>query len=193
MTKVRISAIVAIDQKRGMGKEGGIPWHIPGEQKRFKEITTPHPMIMGRKTFISIGRVLPGRPNIVISRQTSVDNQDIILVSSLQEALEKAKGLEELRIKNQKSQKEDVILNEVKDLDSSVSPQNDMENEVFIIGGGEIFKESIQYLDRLYLTIIEKDFDCDTFFPDYSNFTKVIEKEEHTYEDFSYTFLTLDR
>lgn len=161
MTNVRISAIVAIDAKRGMGKNGGIPWHIPGEQKRFKEITTPHPMIMGRKTFASIGRVLPGRPHIIVTRDTSFSFPETIVVHSLAEALEKAKKLDQ--------------------------------EEIFVIGGGEIFKEAMPFVTRLYLTVIEQDFDCDTFFPDYSEFAKVVEKEEHTESDPKYRYLTLER
>lgn len=158
---MRISAIVAIDEKRGMGKNGGIPWHIPGEQKRFKEITTPHPMIMGRKTFISLGRVLPNRPHIIVTRDTTFSFPETTVVHSVAEAIEKAKEMDQ--------------------------------EEIFVIGGGEIFKEGMPFLDRLYLTILEKDFDCDTFFPEYSEFTKVVEKEEHTFEDMTYTYLTLDR
>lgn len=192
---MRISAIVAIDEKRGMGKDGGIPWHIPGEQKRFKDITTPHPMIMGRKTFASIGRVLPGRPHIIVTRNPEYKVEGAIIVESVEKALEVAKELEELRIKNQKLQNETVILSVSegsKEKDSSTASQND-NGEIFIIGGGEIFKEAMPFLDRLYLTIIEKDFHCDTFFPEYRQFTKVLEKEEHIFEDISYTYLTLQK
>lgn len=161
MADVCISAIVAIDNKRGMGRGGTIPWHIPGEQKRFKEITTPHPMIMGRKTFTSIGRVLPGRPHIIVTRDTTFSFPNTTVVHSLGEAIEKAKEMDH--------------------------------QEIFIIGGGEIFKEAMPIVARLYLTIIEQDFACDTFFPDYREFTKVIEKEEHRDNDPAYTYLTLER
>ena len=161
MADVRVSAIVAIDNKRGMGKNGVIPWHIPGEQKRFKEITTPHPMIMGRKTFTSIGRVLPGRPHIIVTRDTTFSFPGTTVVYSLAEGLEKAKEMDQ--------------------------------EEIFVIGGGEIFKEAMSLVTRLYLTRIEEDFACDTFFPDYSEFTKVIAKEEHKDNMPKYTYLTLER
>lgn len=187
---MRISAIVAIDEKRGMGKDGGIPWHIPGEQKRFKDITIPHPIIMGRKTFASIGRVLPGRPHIIVTRDSTWSFPDTTVVHSVHGAIEKGKELEELRV-------ESVISNEVRNLSmDEIFPQGirrDDNPEIFIIGGGEILREAMPFLDRLYLTIIEKDFECDTFFPEYRQFTKVLEKEEHTFEDITYTYLTLQK
>lgn len=207
MAGVRISAIVAIDEKRGMGKDGGIPWHIPGEQKRFKDITTPHPMIMGRKTFASIGRVLPGRPHIIVTRNAEYKVEGATIVESVKKALEVAKELEEERLENVRANNSSVIhakagIQEAgspiksgmtTNQDPSILPKREGEPEVFFIGGGEIFKEAFGFLDRLYLTIIEKDFHCDTFFPEYRQFTKVIENEEHTFEDISYTYLTLQK
>jgi dihydrofolate reductase len=161
-----ISIIVAIDAKRGMGKNNSIPWKISGEQRRFREITTPHPIIMGRKTFVSIGRVLPDRTNIVVSRSGSeIQNSDgMFVVNSLEEGIDFAKS----------------------------SPGSE---EIFIIGGGQIFAQAIDknLVDRLYLTLVDGDFDCDTFFPDYSNFTKVISEEPVETEDFKYKFLTLEK
>lgn len=134
-----ISIIAAVDEKRGIGKNGKLPWHIPEDLQRFKEITTGHTVIMGRITFESIGKPLPNRVNIVITSQPQLisPSNDLISVSSLDEAIEKAGG-----------------------------------GEIFIIGGGEIFNLAISKADKLYLTQIEGDFNCDTFFPDYSGFTK---------------------
>lgn len=158
MTK--LSLIVAMDEKRGIGKKGEIPWKIPGEQKRFKEITTPHPIIMGRKTFESIGRVLPERANLVITSDPKFSAEGIVVVHSLDEALEKAKELDQ--------------------------------EEIFVIGGGQIFAQTIDKADKLYLSIVEGDFNCDTFFPDYSQFKKIIKKEVVKTEEYKYTYLELE-
>jgi dihydrofolate reductase len=182
---MKVSAIVAIDSKNGMGKVGGIPWHIPGEQKRFKDITTPHPMIMGRKTFTSIGKILPNRPHIIVTRDTSFQLEGATVVHSVTEAIQVAKQLEEERIKQ-------YALSKEKEHNSLFIPHS-AQHEVFIIGGGEIFREAMPSLTRIYLTVIQHDFSCDTFFPDYSDFTEVIEKEEHTEWEYPYTFLTLEK
>ncbi len=163
-----VSAIVAMDEKRGIGKNNFIPWHIPGEQKMFKEITTPHPMIMGRKTFESLGRILPNRAHIVMTRDTErikeiPYNPDAVVVS-LEDAIDVA----------------------------SKSPGSE---EIFIIGGGQVFKEALDkdLVDRLYLTLIEGDYGADVFFPDYSGFTKVITEEDKIVEDYRYKFLVLEK
>src|SRR5579872_5714634 len=88
MNNPRVSLIVAMDQKRGIGKNNSIPWKIPGEQKLFKKITTPHPIIMGRKTYESIGKILPNRPNIIITRDINYKVSGGIVAHTLLEALE---------------------------------------------------------------------------------------------------------
>ncbi len=161
MNKPRISIIVAMDEKRGIGKQNAIPWHVPGELKRFKEITTPHPMIMGRKTFESIGKVLPGRPHLIITRDANYKVEGATICHSLEEALSKAKALDQ--------------------------------DEVFIIGGGGIFKLAMPHIDRLYLPCIKGNYGADVFFPDYAEFTNVISKEEKEANGFSYTFFIQER
>jgi dihydrofolate reductase len=188
MTKVRISAIAAITDERGLGKDNHLLVHIPGDLPRFKKITTGHPVIMGRKTFESIGRVLPGRLNIVITRDSNYKVTGATIVHSLEGGLEDAKKEEEKR----------VIASSIATKQSHANIPNtkyqilNTNLEVFILGGGQIFKEAMPFIERLYLTVIHKNFPADVFFPDYSNFTKVTEKEEHTFEDISYTFLTLE-
>lgn len=171
MANVRISAIAAITDERGLGKDNHLLVHIPGELPRFKQITMGHPIIMGRKTFESIGRVLPNRANIIISRKNiynslkADESNSVIVCQNLEQAIGEA---------------------------IQAAKQTEV-NEIFIIGGGQIFAEALPQIDRLYLTVIHKNFPADVFFPDYSDFTKVIEKEENTSEGFSYTFLTLER
>lgn len=144
-----ISIIAALDEKRGIGKNGQLPWHLSEDLKRFKQITSGHTVIMGRKTFESIGRVLPNRTNIIITRDEdfnphkfySSENCDVLTANSLEEAIEKSQAKKG-------------------------------SNEIFIIGGGQVYLEAIAKADKLYLTKVEGDFNCDTFFPDYSQFSK---------------------
>lgn len=164
-----ISIIAAIDEKRGLGKNNKMVWHIPDELKRFKKITTPHPIIVGRKTFESIGKVLPGRKNIIITRNPLMydisiyDTLNLLAVGSIEDAIDKAKH--------------------------TVGS-----DEIFIIGGGQIFKEALEknLVDKLYLTILEGDYNADTFFPDYSNF-KIISEENGQSGEYKYKFVNLEK
>lgn len=174
MEKLIISMIAIISKNRGLGKDNKLLFHIPGELPRFKKITLGHPVIMGRKTFESLNRPsgLPGRLNIVVSRSVS-DNQKaefpgVVFLTELQLAIALAK--------------------------ESASVDNSGEiKEIFIIGGGQIYEQALPFADRLYLTVVDKEADADTFFPDYSMFTKVIEKEDHEDGGYKYTFLTLEK
>lgn len=160
----RISAVAAIGEQRELGRNNQLLWHIPGELARFKQITMGHPIIMGRKTFESIGRVLPGRANIIITRDSLYTVDGAIVVESVEKAIEVAK----------------------------TQPGGD--SEIFVIGGGQIFKETLPLTDRLYLTIVHKTYpDADVYYPEYPQFTKVITKEDMQGSEFAYTFLTLDR
>ncbi len=133
-----ISVIVAHDKKRGIGKDNSLPWagKIPRDMARFKELTTGHPIIMGRKTFESIGRALPNRMNIVVTRNKEWSANGVWHVHSIEEAL--------LEAKNNASGCE----------------------EIFIIGGTQLFTQALPFADRLYVTEINETFACDTFFPE---------------------------
>lgn len=171
MNKPRISIIVALSDNHVIGNKGKIPWNIPGEQKRVREITTPHPLIMGRKTHEAIGRVLPGRLNIIITSDNNYQVDGGVVVHSLGEAIEVAKDAEETRL----------------------GQGSGGQGEIFIFGGGKIFAEAMPLVDRLYLTLVHKKYEGDAYFPNYSEFTKVIGKEEHEYQRLKYTYLTLER
>lgn len=161
MSTPRISIIAAVGQNRELGKKNELIWRISADLKRVKELTMGHPIIMGWNTYLSIGRPLPGRTNIVIS-WSPVIIDGCIVVTSLNEALLKAKELEQ--------------------------------EEIFIFGGASVYKEAIGITDRLYLTRIEAtDADADAFFPDYSEFTKVLDEEKHFEYNPPYTWLTLER
>ena len=148
-----ISLIVALDKNRVIGLNNAMPWHLPGELQYFKETTMGKPIIMGRKTFESIGRPLPGRRNIVITRNPQYDAEGIELALSLDEAIKLAGDVD----------------------------------EIMIIGGQQIFTESLPLADRLYITEIDHEFEGDTYFPEYEGWQKV-SCQERIQTPYGYTF-----
>ncbi len=159
MNKPTISIIAAHDKNKNIGQAGKLPWNLPADLKRFKEITIGHPIIMGRKTFDSIGRPLPKRDNIIITRG-DLSIPGVTITHSLEEALAEAK--------------------------------KKTSGEIFIIGGGEIYRQAMELADKLYLTLIDKEFTGDTFFPDYNQF-KETRRETHQGDEFTYHFVELKR
>lgn len=159
MTKV--SAIVALGKDSIIGKGSELLWRIPDDLARFKKITIGHPVIMGRKTFESIGRPLPKRPNIIITRDKSFEAESCLVTHSIEDAIEEARDLDY--------------------------------EEIFIIGGGEIYKQALPQTDKLYLTLIDDEKNGNVFFPDYSEFTKEISREEREYEGLKYAWVDLER
>ncbi len=126
-----ISIVVAIAENNAIGKANKLLWHLPADLKHFKTITTGHPVIMGRKTYDSVGKPLPNRRNIVITRDTTLRLPGVEVVNTLDAAIVLCEGAE----------------------------------EVFIVGGAEIYKMAMPLTDRIYLTIVRAVFDADTFFP----------------------------
>ena len=132
-----ISLIAAVARNRAIGKDGQLLWHLPEDMRYFRETTRGKPVIMGRKTWESLPesfRPLPGRRNIVISRNPAYDAAGATLVGSLDEAVLQAKDSE----------------------------------EVFVIGGADIYRQALPLAQRLYLTEVAQDFDADAFFPEYT-------------------------
>lgn len=123
-----IIIIAALNRNGVIGRNGKIPWHLPEDLQRFKELTTGHTVLMGRRTYDSIGKTLPGRRNIVI---TSRHLPDIEHYHTLEKAIDAVRS----------------------------------EPKVFIIGGGEIFRQSLDRADEMYLTVVENDEEGDTYFP----------------------------
>jgi dihydrofolate reductase len=161
-----VSIIVATSLNHAIGKDNQLLWHLPADLKFFKTTTMGCPVVMGRKTFQSIGRTLPGRKNVVITRDKNFnsDNQfDILVVGSVDEALVKLHS----------------------------------EKEVFIIGGGEIYQQSMDAADTIYLTLVNTVIEADVYFPavDKTKFDLVWE-EKHVADEknkFDYTFQKFDR
>ncbi|ESU30233.1 hypothetical protein G3A_23025 [Bacillus sp. 17376] len=128
-----ISLIWAMDENRVIGYHNQLPWRLPEDLKFFKRVTMGHPIAMGRKTYESIGKPLPGRENIVITRDENYGPEGCTVIHSIEEMLAYA-------IENKSE-------------------------EIFVIGGAEIFKEVLHHADKLYLTMIHHQFEGDTFFP----------------------------
>lgn len=154
-----ISAIARKD--RAIGFQNALLWHIPEDFKHFKETTSGHAVIMGENTYTSIGRPLPNRTNIILSINPDFAPEGCVVVHSIEEALAKAKEVEQ--------------------------------EEIFIIGGASIYRQFLPYADRLYLTLVEGDFEADTFFPDYSEFTKEVSRKECENGTFRFTFVILEK
>jgi len=145
-----------------IGKANSLVWRLPDDLKRFKKLTTGHPIIMGRKTYQSINRPLPDRTNVVVTRDANLEIPGCIVVHSAIEAIKRAKEFDQ--------------------------------EEIFIIGGAEIYKETLPLADRLYVTIVDMYVDGDAFFPEYSNiFTKKISEESGEFEGLKYSYLILEK
>ena len=152
-----LSSIVATGLNNEIGKDNKLLWHLPADLKFFKSTTMGSPIIMGRKTFESIGRVLPGRKNIIISRNTELKIEGAEVYASFEEM-----------IKNCNVEK------------------------AFIIGGAEIYKLSMPFVNEIYRTLVKSNFEADTFFPEIkSNEFELVWEEEHFKDEknnFDYTY-----
>ena len=177
MQEPRIRIVAALGKNRVLGQDNQLLWHIPDDLKRFKALTLGHPVIMGRKTFDSIlatlGKPLPGRTNIVVTRDPSfasrlnLDMSHVLVTSSFEDALTKAKELDT--------------------------------EEVHIGGGAQIYKQALPHADTLNLTLIEEDPPAGgsgdfVYFPPYEHlFTKKVFEERREWQGLKYTWIDLER
>jgi len=134
----RLSLILAMAENRTIGLEGGMPWHISADLKYFKQVTMGAPVIMGRKTYQSIGMALPGRTNIIITRDEAFESADAEVVHDFDSAIRKARAIALI----------------------------EGGEEVFVIGGAEIYALALPHAERIYLTQIHAAFPGDAFFPE---------------------------
>ncbi len=159
-----ITLVVAMGLNREIGVDNQLPWHLPKDLKHFKEITSGHPIIMGRKTYESIGKPLPNRTNIVISRKKDWFEEGILIVGSIKEAIKFGQKIDE---------------------------------DIFIIGGGNIFEQTMDIADKLEVTEIKTNIEADTFFPkiDPKIWTKTDEicHEKDEKNNFDFCFQTFQR
>ena len=151
-----INIIVAMSKNRVIGDSNTLIWHLPEDLKRFKQLTTGNTIVMGRKTYESIGRPLPNRRSIIITRDTNYKVDGCEVVNSLEEALELSN------------------------------------NNCFIIGGGEIYRQALDKADRIYLTRINKDFEGDTTFPEIREWYES-DCQEFNNDELSWSFIQYER
>ena len=164
---MQIAMIAAVAENLAIGINNKMPWYLPGDLRYFKAITMGKPIVMGRKTFESLGRPLPGRTNIVITRDKSYQREGIRIVYSLDKAIALA---------------EDIAL-----IDGC--------SELMVIGGEQIYRQALPQADRLYLTRVSQSFDGDAFFPELNDQDwQELAREEHQTDDgMKYSYLVLDR
>lgn len=156
--------IVAKASNNVIGINNNLIWHLPNDLKHFKNLTTNHPIIMGRKTYESLGRPLPNRTNIIITRDQNYTDDNVLITHSLEEAIVEAKEINE---------------------------------DYFIIGGGEIYKQALRKADELYITEVHHDFEGDTYFPEIDEEVyEEVSRENHLKDEkhpYSYSFITYKR
>ena len=166
---MKLSLIVAQSKNRVIGNNNELPWRLPKDLQYFKRVTLGKPIIMGRKTYDSIGRPLPGRVNIVISSNQALVIEGVTVVTSLQGALDLAK----------------VVCKE-QEID-----------EVMVMGGAQVYRQALPLVDRLYITQVDTVIDGDAFFPeiDYSHYQQVAAEQHFADESnpYDYQFLTFDK
>lgn len=126
-----ISYIFAMDRNRAIGLNNRLPWHLPADLNFFKKVTIGHPILMGRKTYESIGKPLPGRRNVVLTRNADFEAAGCDIVHTVKEAVDEFAG-----------------------------------QELFVIGGVEVFRLFAAEVDRMYITYIDHEFEADTFYSD---------------------------
>lgn len=151
-----ISIIAAMDNNNGIGKNNTLPWLIPEDLRYFKEKTKGKIVVMGRKTFESIGKPLPNRHNVILTQQIDYIHPSTYSLFDIEDILEINKGISN--------------------------------NEIFIIGGAEIYRQFMDYAEKLYITKIDYEFECDTFFPEINLDRWDLEKNPIVSSDGQYVF-----
>ena len=167
---MKITLVVAMARNRVIGRDNALPWHLPEDLKRFRALTMGKPIVMGRRTFASIGKALPGRTSIVISRQPGLDlPAGVLLAASVPDAL--------------------VLAREV--------AARDGVEECMVIGGADIYRQCLPLAERIQLTLIEQEVEGDTVFPEFAHTQwRETARERHASAAdpaLRFSFLTLDR
>lgn len=200
---ITLASIAAIAQNYALGKDNALIWHLPKDLKHFKSKTLGKPIIMGRKSYESLGKPLPKRPNLVVSR--TFDKIPDMPPSDLFNDMESA-----IDVQGQASLKVAAMPQTIPEgpflynnLEDSITAAKEMaskmgQDEIFITGGGQIYKETLPYTERLYLTILDRDYDADVFFPKFDwdewNIVEEIKNDAEPEKDHpSFTFYTLER
>ena len=155
-----ITIIAAVASNNALGKDNQLIWHLPADLKRFKKVTLEHHIIMGRKTFESLGKPLPKRTTIIITRDKHYKQEGCIVVNSLKQAIEASKA----------------------------------DENPYILGGAEIYKQAIEIADKLDLTLVDQSFEADVFFPEINmNIWEETSREDFVSDEknkYNYSFVT---
>lgn len=165
---MKLAFVVAMGDNRAIGKDGGMPWHMPADLAHFKRVTMGKPMLMGRKTFESIGKALPGRDSIVITRDTEWRADGVVVANDLKSGLQKAATAAKVR----------------------------GADEIAVIGGASIYEALMDRADVLYVTELKSRFDADTYFPSMGFGWEEVSRESHSADEknpVGYDFVVLAR
>ncbi len=152
-----ISIIVACSKNNVIGNDNKLIWHLPNDLKRFKRLTNGNPILMGRKTFESIGRPLPNRINIILTRDKNFKADGCIVYNNIEEALEI------------------------------------FHTNLWVIGGSEIYNQFLPHANSIEMTLIDKEFEGDSYFPELDKSWNIVNAEQHTNDEFSYSFISMIR
>ncbi|NOZ41445.1 MAG: dihydrofolate reductase [Planctomycetes bacterium] len=172
---MKLSLLVAVSENNVIGRDGDLPWHLSADLRRFKRVTMGHVMLMGRKTWESIGRPLPGRTSIVISRQADYETgfEEVLVAANVDEALRHARTLRDARLLKQ------------------------ARLEVFVIGGARIYEMMFSCVERLLLTRVHAEVEGDIFFPEVNwDEWRLVEEESCAADeknDFAHTHQVFER
>jgi dihydrofolate reductase len=164
-----VALVVAMADNRAIGRDGNLPWHLSSDMRYFRKITMGKPIIMGRLTFLSLGRALPGRTNIVLTRNAAFEAPGAIMAYNLEEALDVARKI---------AAKTGV-------------------DEIMVIGGEDVFRAVLPQAARIYLTEVHATPEADTWYPEIDNRDwREISREEHEpgpKDDHAFSFVVLER
>ena len=160
---MKISAIVAMSENRVIGKDNQLLWHLPADLQHFKRITMGKPILMGRKTYQSIGRPLPGRCNVVITHDPAFEASGCVIANSIETALTAV----------------------------------EYSNEIFVIGGAILYQEMLSLIERIYMTIVHREFTGDAYFPALNSADwQEVERVSHSADEkkqYNFSFISLQR
>ena len=167
MTPLRFSILVAMANNRVIGRDNRLPWHLPADLKHFKFLTMGQTIVMGRKTYESIGKPLPGRANVIVTRQMDYEAPGAVVVNSIEDAL---RVCEETSMGNA---------------------------ENFIIGGEKLYRQALKFCQRMYVTEIIRDYEGNVFFPEFDkNEWEEKQRDKHISakdDDLEYHFVIYER
>lgn len=171
----RLSMMLAMDKNKLIGKDNAMPWHIPGELAYFKKTTMGLPLVMGRKTFESLGRPLPGRPNYVVTRNAQWQAEGVSVCLSLNEAIEEADKYNRAQMNSDSSNTHEQL-------------------DIMIIGGAGLCREAMPITDRIYLTHIDHAYEGDVWFDsfDWKDWREV-SRQDNEHEGLKFSYFVLDR